>query len=185
MSSRSSDLRPDEHHPEAKRLAKRDYSFIVTRGEDCVEITFPDLPGCVTYGDTIEEALGLVEEAKLVWISTLLKRGRDVPPPRKEADFSGRFLVRATPDLHQKLAHLAVSSGVSLNQYVVQALSETVGMAYFKHTAENSLDGAEALKWAFLSDKEPISAADEALTQAYSSDSEPISAADENVGRAA
>ena len=47
---------------------------------------------------------------------------------RQEADFSGRFLVRGTPELHHKLAQLAVSSNVSLNQYVVQVLSEKAGL---------------------------------------------------------
>jgi len=129
MTCKYSGLTPDQYHPDAKRLAARDYSFIVTRGESCVEVTFPDLPGCVTYGDTISEALGMVEDVKLVWISTLLKRGRPVPPPREEADFSGRFLVRGTPELHHKLAQLAVNSKVSLNQYVIQVLSEKVGLA--------------------------------------------------------
>jgi len=125
-----SGLKPGQYPPDAKRLAARDYSFIVTRGENCVEITFPDLPGCETYGETIEEALECVEDAKLAWVSTLLKHGEPVPPPRKEADFSGRFLVRGTPELHHKLAQLAVRSNVSLNQYVIQILSERVGLAW-------------------------------------------------------
>ncbi len=129
MTCEYSGLKPGQYPPDAKRLAARDYSFIVTRGENCVEITFPDLPGCATYGETIEEALECVEDAKLAWVSTLLKHGETVPPPRVEADFSGRFLVRGTPELHHKLAQLAVNSKVSLNQYVIQVLSEKVGLA--------------------------------------------------------
>ena len=130
MTCENSGLKPGQYHPAAKQLAARDYSFIVTRGENCVEITFPDLPGCATYGETIEEALECVEDAKLAWISTLLKHGETVPPPRVEADFSGRFLVRGTPELHHKLAQLAVNSKVSLNQYVIHVLSEKVGLAW-------------------------------------------------------
>jgi len=128
--SEDKELKPHEYHPEARSLAAQDYSFVVTCGQDCVQITFPDLPGCVTYGDTIDEALSMIHDAKLVWISTLLKMGYRVPAPRKEADFSGRFLVRATPELHQKLAQLAQHAKVSLNQYVVQVLSERVGLAW-------------------------------------------------------
>jgi len=157
MSYKTENLKPGEFHPDAKRLAERDYSFVVTSGEDCVEITFPDLPGCVTYGDTIEEALGMIEEAKLVWISTLLKMARSVPSPKRERDFSGRFLVRATPDLHHRLAQLAVSSKMSLNRYVVKALNEYVGLAEFRRTVAPTSETSESIKWAFQQREEPVS----------------------------
>jgi predicted RNase H-like HicB family nuclease len=45
-------------------------------------VTVPDLPGCISEGDTEEEALANIREAMQAYIESLLKRGRPVPPPR-------------------------------------------------------------------------------------------------------
>jgi antitoxin HicB len=42
----------------------------------------PDLPGCITFGDTKEEALEMIEDAKLTWISGRLLAGDPVPEPQ-------------------------------------------------------------------------------------------------------
>ena len=41
----------------------------------------PDLPGCVTCGDTVEEARRLIEEAVRLHIESLRYHGEPVPPP--------------------------------------------------------------------------------------------------------
>jgi antitoxin HicB len=41
----------------------------------------PDLPGCVGGGDTIEEALQMLEDAKLGWLSSRLKHNDPIPEP--------------------------------------------------------------------------------------------------------
>ena len=38
-------------------------------------VSFPDLPGCLTCGETIEEALSMAEDAKREWISELNFQG--------------------------------------------------------------------------------------------------------------
>jgi len=45
-----------------------------------------------------------------------------------------RFTLRLPETLHQQLTHLAQSEGVSLNQYIVYALTRQVTMAYTVHT---------------------------------------------------
>lgn len=42
-------------------------------------VTFPDLPGCVTGGDTIEEALYMAEDAASGWILDELEQGNVIP----------------------------------------------------------------------------------------------------------
>ena len=44
--------------------------------------------------------------------------------PRKP--FSGKLNVRLGPDLHQRVAHSAAESGLSLNGYIMQALEKSV-----------------------------------------------------------
>jgi predicted RNase H-like HicB family nuclease len=47
---------------------------------------YPDLPGCIGYGDTSGEAKASLEKARVAYISTLLSLDQEVPPPRTCAD---------------------------------------------------------------------------------------------------
>ena len=40
----------------------------------------PSLPGCITEGDTIKDALANAREAIAVYIESLQERGEPVPP---------------------------------------------------------------------------------------------------------
>lgn len=44
-------------------------------------VVVPDLPGCFSAGDTIDEAMTNVEEAIDLWIEAALDAGRDIPAP--------------------------------------------------------------------------------------------------------
>jgi predicted RNase H-like HicB family nuclease len=44
-------------------------------------VVVPDLPGCFSAGDTLEEAIANAEEAITAWIETALDSGQGVPPP--------------------------------------------------------------------------------------------------------
>ena len=39
-------------------------------------IEFPDLPGCISDGDTVEEAIGNGQDAKRTWIAAMREAGR-------------------------------------------------------------------------------------------------------------
>lgn len=41
----------------------------------------PELPGCMTFGDTQAEVLELIEDAKLTWIAGRLELGWSIPEP--------------------------------------------------------------------------------------------------------
>ncbi len=43
--------------------------------------TVPDLPGCMSDGETYEEALANVQSAISEWIEEVLELGRPVPTP--------------------------------------------------------------------------------------------------------
>ena len=38
-------------------------------------VSFPDLPGCLTVGDTIEEAIKNAEDAKRAWLEAAIEDG--------------------------------------------------------------------------------------------------------------
>jgi predicted RNase H-like HicB family nuclease len=44
-------------------------------------VVVPDLPGCFSAGDSLEEALVKAEEAIAAWIDAALDAGQDIPPP--------------------------------------------------------------------------------------------------------
>ena len=47
----------------------------------CYLAEHPDLPGCMSHGDSPEEAIGSLAEARKLYITTLLKRRESVPLP--------------------------------------------------------------------------------------------------------
>lgn len=44
----------------------------------------PDLPGCMSDGDTIEQAAENIEDAIGCWIAAARRLGREVPPPSQQ-----------------------------------------------------------------------------------------------------
>ena len=44
-------------------------------------VRFPELQGCVTCGDTVEEVTKNAEECKRSWIAARLAEGAEIPEP--------------------------------------------------------------------------------------------------------
>ena len=83
-----------------------------------------DLPGCITQGETAEESMAEVEDARVLWIETAYEHGDDIPLPCTDTQYSGKTLLRMPRSLHKKLAEGAEREGISLNQHLVSLLSE-------------------------------------------------------------
>ena len=49
--------------------------------EHAFGVVVPDLPGCFSAGDTLDEALANAEEAATAWIDVMLDRGEPIPQP--------------------------------------------------------------------------------------------------------
>jgi predicted RNase H-like HicB family nuclease len=47
--------------------------------------TVPDLPGCMSDGETPEEAVTNVQDAILAWIEAARELGREIPAPSRQA----------------------------------------------------------------------------------------------------
>ena len=97
-----------------------------------------ELSGCMTQGDTIEEVMRNIEEAKESWLTVSIEEGLEIPQPKEMEKYSGKFLVRMPRSLHRRLANLAEREGVSLNQLVVSLLSEKSVMKEIKQEIESS-----------------------------------------------
>ncbi|WP_027352055.1 type II toxin-antitoxin system HicB family antitoxin [Desulfotomaculum nigrificans] len=86
----------------------------------------PLLPGCMSDGETVEEAITNINDAKKCWIETCLKLGRDIPEPTTD-DFSGQLRLRMPKSLHKALSERAKAENVSLNQLIIYQLARGVG----------------------------------------------------------
>lgn len=66
-------------------MASLEYSVIVTplSPEDGggFSATVPDLPGCMSDGETPEQAIANVQDAIVAWKEAARDMGRSVPPP--------------------------------------------------------------------------------------------------------
>jgi predicted RNase H-like HicB family nuclease len=82
-----------------------------------------ELDGCMSHGDTYDEAFENIQEAMEGWIETKLEGGFPVPTPINEIQYSGKFVLRLPKSLHARLAMEAEKEGVSLNQYALYRLS--------------------------------------------------------------
>lgn len=82
------------------------------------------LKGCVAQGDTCQEALDELELNETEWLSTAQEYGIEIPqiPFEKAEGYSGKFTVRVSSDVHQMAAERAKKLGISLNQYVNDAI---------------------------------------------------------------
>ena len=71
---------------QAGNLADRPYSVQAQKSQlldrsIVVVVANPELPGCMSHGDTLEQALAELNEARQLYIYTLLEDGRDIPEP--------------------------------------------------------------------------------------------------------
>jgi antitoxin HicB len=85
-----------------------------------------ELPGCMSQGETPEEAITMIQDAMRGWIEVSLEDGDPIPGPRPLDEYSGKFVVRVPRSLHRDLVDAAEREGVSLNQYINVALAQAV-----------------------------------------------------------
>ncbi len=86
-------------------------------------VSYPDLPGCLTCGETLESAVANAQDAKKIWLETAIDEGINIPEPDSLDDYSGQFKLRIPKSLHKLLAEHSQREGISMNQYCVFLLS--------------------------------------------------------------
>ncbi len=90
-------------------------------------VEFPDLAGCFSDGDTIDEAIANGRDALDAWLATAREFGDPIPRPGSATTYSGRWVQRVPKSLHARLAAKAREEGVSLNALVTTLLSLGLG----------------------------------------------------------
>ena len=59
----------------------KQYAVIYEKGETNWGAIVPDLPGCVSIGDSLEEVQENVKEAIALYLEVLAERGEKIPEP--------------------------------------------------------------------------------------------------------
>lgn len=85
--------------------------------------SYPDLPGCISCGETVEAAAANAQDAKRVWLEAAMEDGIAIREPDSLDDYSGQFKLRIPKSLHRSLAEHSQREGISMNQYCVYLLS--------------------------------------------------------------
>jgi antitoxin HicB len=88
--------------------------------------SYPDLPGCMSDGETPAEAIANAQDAAESWLATAKEFGDPIPAPGSGGE-SGKFVTRLPKSLHTQLARRAKQEGVSLNTLVATFLAEGLG----------------------------------------------------------
>jgi predicted RNase H-like HicB family nuclease len=117
------------------------YPIVVYPEEDGYVAEIEELPGCITQGDTIEEVMARIDDARRGWIEVAYEDGQEIPLPHIEEQYSGRFVARVPKSLHRQLAEMAARQGVSLNQYVVYLLSQNIAIDEMRDVARQVTEG--------------------------------------------
>jgi antitoxin HicB len=107
---------PFENYPFEVKPLSRD-------GRRGYVIQFPDLPGCMGVGQTIEEALANGRHAFQAWMESALADGVLIPGPNGLAQ-PVKFVQRLPKSLHAQLLRAAASEGTSLNTFVTLLVAE-------------------------------------------------------------
>lgn len=87
-------------------------------------VSYPELPGCISSGETIEKAIANINEAKREWLCAAVENGVKIPMPDKLNKYSGQLRLRMPKSLHRDLAVRAKEEGISMNQYCIYLLSK-------------------------------------------------------------
>jgi antitoxin HicB len=87
-------------------------------------IEYPDLPGCISDGNTPEDALKHGAHAVKAYLRSCVKHGDPIPQP---STASGQWRQRVPRSLHARLVVRARQEGVSLNTLVTALIAEGLG----------------------------------------------------------
>ncbi|MDD5344068.1 MAG: toxin-antitoxin system HicB family antitoxin [Smithella sp.] len=83
-----------------------------------------EFPSLSWLAKTPEKALSGIRKVVADVVRDMDKGGESVPDPISSRHYSGKFMVRVPPQVHQKLAIQVAEFGVSLNRLASAKLSQ-------------------------------------------------------------
>ena len=87
---------------------------------------YPELPGCITCADTIEEVVQNAIDAKRAWLEAAIADGAVIAEPKNNVDLKdvpSQYKLRLPKSLYISLKEHAEQEGISMNQYCMYLLT--------------------------------------------------------------
>ena len=106
-------------------------------------ITFPDLPGCISEGKSLANAIDMAQNALTQWLEYLLDEKETIPSPSQikkintlenqfanlvRAEIRDNHAVRRTVSIPNWLDIKAADAGISLSKILQEALKARLGV---------------------------------------------------------
>jgi predicted RNase H-like HicB family nuclease len=111
-----------------RKLLTQTYSrVLIPDGDDHFVAEILEFQGCSARGDTPAAAYANLERAAELWLAEWLSQGKEAPRPFTNSETTGRFALRLPKSLYVRASQAAACEGVSLNQYIANAVAERVG----------------------------------------------------------
>lgn len=117
------------------------YSYSMAQIENDGEIVWAaqskELRNCYGVGDTQQEALEELADNEQAWLEMAEENGFPIPKPHieKACTYSGKLTLRLSPKEHELAAGQAELQGISLNQYISDAV-----VAYSHESVNNATE---------------------------------------------
>lgn len=74
---------------EKTRIMNRTYKILLKKEEEGGYTVFvPSLPGCITYGETVDESISMAKEAIELYLEELEERGEFIPDDSNVLEYS-------------------------------------------------------------------------------------------------
>ena len=119
-------------------------------------VSFPDFPGCITVGSTIDEAKDMAHDALSLHIKGMLEDGENIPTPSKLEDImddpdysdaaailvisvsetkprSVRVNITVPEDMLHKIDNIAKRRGMSRSSFLVHAAQTAITSSQKSH----------------------------------------------------
>ena len=100
------------------------YPAIFERDEDGYSITFPDLPGCITCGDNLEDAYFMAKDALELHLYGMEEDKDDIPSPSKPESITVKSdsfitLIEAyMPLIRDEMANKAIKKTLTIPKWL-------------------------------------------------------------------
>lgn len=117
-------------------MAKRTYAAMLEPTDTGFGVSFPDLPGCVSFGDSMDEAVANAHEALALHLEGMVEDGERLPVPSHMGD----LLVATGTPLNIVWAAISVEDpekGERVNVYLPKSLLERMETFGERHGVDN------------------------------------------------
>lgn len=130
-------------------MAKYAYPAVFTAENNSYSVSFPDIDGCLTFGETIPEAIEMAEDALCLMLYDLEEEGSEIPKPSDAKElkvnnnefvtmiacdtveyrkFYDNKAVKKTLTVPNWMNTLAEKAGINFSQVLQEALTQKLGL---------------------------------------------------------